>query len=130
MNISNRENVMKHKGTERPDTGVLLKNDLNGSYMCGQCGAVLFSSEHKYESGSGWPAFSDPAELEAVELTPDNSHGMSRTEVTCKACGGHLGHVFDVDKKTSESGKWFCINSASLDFESEDKQVQIKGDGS
>lgn len=121
---------MQRKATEYPGTGVLLENQAEGTYTCGQCGAVLFSSKDKYDSGSGWPAFSDVAKSDAVELTTDVSYGMVRTEANCKACGGHLGHVFDVGKNSSETGKWYCINSCSLDFESADKKTIIKGDGS
>ncbi len=119
---------MKRKATELPNTGVLLHNKEKGTYTCGQCGTVLFTSEKKYDSGSGWPAFSDAAGSDAVDLIPDNSHGMQRTEVVCKKCGGHLGHVFDVDTADSDTGKWYCINSASLDFTSDDKKTVIKGD--
>ena len=121
---------MQRKATEYPGTGVLIENKADGTYVCGQCGVELFLSDHKYDSGSGWPAFHDAANIEALEFKNDLSYGMVRTEVSCKACGGHLGHVFDVDKSNSETGKWYCINSCSLDFESADKRTRINGDGS
>lgn len=128
MNIS-RDEVMKQKGTEAPFSGVLNTNKIDGRYTCGQCGVDLFSSDTKYESGSGWPSFTDVVSEDAVELIQDTSHGMIRTEAVCKACGGHLGHVFD-DGPSEHTGKRYCINSASLDFKSTDKKTAIKGDGS
>ncbi len=111
-------NVLRQKGTEAPFTGKLLNEKGTGDFVCAACGAVLFTSNTKYESMvpglAGWPSFSDVAHGDAVELTPDNTFGMSRTEVTCKNCGGHLGHLFDDD--TSPSGQHYCINSTSLDF--------------
>ena len=111
--------VLREKGTEAPFTGKLLRNDKTGDYTCAACGAVLFKSDTKYDSSipglMGWPSFSDVAAGGAVELSDDNSLGMRRTEVTCKNCGSHLGHLFDDD--TSPTGQHYCINSASLDFE-------------
>ena len=124
--MGNRDSVMKEKGTEPPFSGILNDNKDSGKYLCGQCGALLFDSTTKYESGSGWPSFTDVAEQGAVDTIEDSSHGMVRTEVVCKSCGGHLGHVFD-DGPSDSTGLRYCINSASLDFHSEDGTV-IKGD--
>lgn len=110
--------ILREKGTETPFTGKFLHNDKTGDYTCAACGAVLFKSDAKYDSSipglMGWPSFADVAKSGAVELSDDNSLGMSRTEVTCKNCGSHLGHLFDDD--TSPSGQHYCINSAALDF--------------
>ncbi len=106
--------VLRRKGTERPFSGKYVDNKAKGMYTCAACGANLFSSDTKFESGSGWPSFSDVANKGNVNLHDDTSHGMHRIEVTCKNCGGHLGHVFD-DGPT-ETGKRYCINSASLCF--------------
>ncbi|MBI2583338.1 MAG: peptide-methionine (R)-S-oxide reductase MsrB [Candidatus Aenigmarchaeota archaeon] len=103
--------ILRKKGTEPPFTGKLLYNKDKGTYMCTGCGAELFSSEAKYDSGSGWPSFWK-AEGNSIELKEDRSHDMVRTEVLCKRCGGHLGHLFS-DKP---AGKRFCINSAALKF--------------
>ena len=107
-------NVLREKGTEMPFTGKLLHNKEKGSYTCAGCDAELFDSDAKFDSGTGWPSFDEPKNKENVELKKDFSHGMMRTEVICRKCGGHLGHVFD-DGPTS-TGKRFCINSCSLDF--------------
>jgi len=87
-------------------------------FKCAGCGAELFSSDTKFDSGSGWPSFTEPSVAEAVELRPDHSHGMSRTEVVCAACGGHLGHVFD-DGPRDAGGMRYCINSCALNLESD-----------
>jgi peptide-methionine (R)-S-oxide reductase len=111
--------VLREKGTEAPYSGKLLQNDKTGDYTCGACGAVLFKSDSKYESDvpglAGWPSFADVASSDAVELEADNSLGMSRTEVICKNCGSHLGHIFD--DASSPTGQHYCINSAALDFQ-------------
>lgn len=107
--------VLREKGTEPPFTGSLLNTKEDGTYVCGACGAELFSSDHKFDSGSGWPSFYDVSLLDAVELHRDSSHGIERTEVTCKNCGSHLGHVFD-DAYDQPTGKRYCINSVSLNF--------------
>lgn len=106
--------VLCEKGTEMPFTGELLHNKDKGTYACGACGAELFSSDTKFESGTGWPSFSDVKNSKAVTLKADNSHGMHRTEVLCSQCGGHLGHVFN--DGPSETGLRYCINSCALDF--------------
>ena len=111
--------VLREKGTERPFSGKLLHNKKSGVYRCGVCNAVLFTSDTKFDSGSGWPSFSDMAEKGAVTLSDDNSHGMHRVEATCTNCGSHLGHVFDYATQQS-TGQYFCINSVALKFEKKD----------
>jgi peptide-methionine (R)-S-oxide reductase len=111
--------VLREKGTEAPFSGDLLENKETGEYKCMVCGNVIFKSSAKYDSHTpgleGWPSFSEVADTGTVELVKDNSLGMERTEVVCKICGSHLGHVFDADD--SPSGKHFCINSCALDFD-------------
>lgn len=105
--------VLREKGTEAPFTGKLLQEKREGMYKCVACGNPLFSSDAKFDSGTGWPSF-DQALPGAVKFIDDNDHGMRRTEVVCAQCGGHLGHVFD-DGPT-QSGKRYCLNSVCLEF--------------
>jgi peptide-methionine (R)-S-oxide reductase len=107
--------VLRQAHTEPPFTGEYVNNHEDGSYRCAGCGAVLFASGAKFNSGTGWPSFDEPAVAEAVELRPDNSMFMRRTEVVCRRCGGHLGHVFPDGPTTT--GDRYCINSCSLTFE-------------
>ena len=107
--------VLREKGTERAFTGKYWDLKDAGTYRCAACGEPLFSSETKYDSGSGWPSFYAPADADSVGEIPDHSHGMIRTEVVCKKCDSHLGHVFPDGHP--ETGLRYCINSASLDFE-------------
>lgn len=107
--------IMREQGTEAPFTGKYVDNHETGMYECAACGHPLFSSDTKFESGSGWPSFDQPINREKVALVEDNSHFMKRTEVTCKNCGAHLGHVFpDGPKETT--GERYCINSCALEF--------------
>ncbi|MEY4744752.1 MAG: hypothetical protein RL272_697 [Candidatus Parcubacteria bacterium] len=105
--------ILREKGTEPPGTGEYYHSKEKGTYLCAACGQELFSSEAKYESGSGWPSFWEPVSGDMVETETDTSIGMQRVEVMCGRCGSHLGHVFD-DGPRETTGKRFCINSASL----------------
>lgn len=107
--------ITREKGTEAPFTGKYVNEHSKGVYKCSNCGLELFSSDTKFDSGTGWPSFDQPMNREHVELIADDSHGMHRTEVTCKRCGAHLGHVFDDGPETT--GQRYCINSCSLKLE-------------
>lgn len=108
--------ILREKGTETPFTGQLLHNDKTGDYTCAACGRVVFTSDTKFDSGSGWPSFYDVANTKAVKLVEDTSLGVHRVEVMCANCGSHLGHVFK-DAPDQPTGMRFCINSAALGFQ-------------
>ena len=107
--------VMRRAGTEPPFSGAYVYSKESGMYRCAACGAELFSSDAKFDSGTGWPSFTEPESMEAVELREDRSHGMVRTEVVCRRCGSHLGHVFD--DGPGPTGQRWCINSLALDLD-------------
>lgn len=110
------KHVLFAAGTEAPFSGALLRETRNGSFLCKNCGQELFKSDTKFDSGSGWPSFTEPVHREHVILRQDTAHGMVRTEVVCASCGAHLGHVFDDGPKQS-GGKRYCINSICLNFQ-------------
>ena len=108
--------VLRRKGTERAFTGQFWNVKDDGVYRCAGCGAELFASDTKFDSGTGWPSFTEPKVADAVEIREDRSWGMRRTEVVCRSCGGHLGHVFD-DGPSDAGGQRYCMNSCSLDLD-------------
>ena len=112
--------VTQEKATEPPFSGEYYRTTDDGMYCCIVCGAPLFPSDTKFESHSGWPSFYDAARNDAVKLTPDDSHGMHRTEVSCARCGAHLGHLFH-DAPDTPTGQRYCINSCSLSLEPDDR---------
>ncbi|MFX0045533.1 MAG: peptide-methionine (R)-S-oxide reductase MsrB [Candidatus Hermodarchaeota archaeon] len=112
--------ILRQCGTEPPFSGKYVNHKGNGIYVCAGCGNELFSSETKFDSRSGWPSFWEKLSEDSVEMRPDNSHGMRRTEVLCRNCGGHLGHVFD--DGPNPTGLRYCINSGALDFKGENER--------
>jgi peptide-methionine (R)-S-oxide reductase len=109
--------ILRQKGTEWAFSGKYWNHHEEGDYRCAGCGTPLFKSEQKFDSRCGWPSFYDALDPERVEFVRDTTHGMVRTEVVCKACGGHLGHIFE-DAPQTPTGQRYCINSASIDFHS------------
>ncbi len=113
-----RYSILREAATERPWSGALLDEKRSGVYTCGACGAELFRSDTKFDSGSGWPSFYESVNADAVTLVTDRTLGMTRTEVRCATCGSHLGHLFD-DAYQTPTGDRYCMNSLSLDFKEE-----------
>jgi peptide-methionine (R)-S-oxide reductase len=116
-----QKEVILNCGTEAPFSGALLHEKRDGTFKCANCGQVLFDSGTKFESGSGWPSFTEPKNAENVQLLEDSSHGMVRTEVRCGNCGAHLGHVFD-DGPADRGGLRYCVNSLSLSFDPDEER--------
>ncbi|MFT3697290.1 MAG: peptide-methionine (R)-S-oxide reductase MsrB [Kofleriaceae bacterium] len=116
--------VILHQGTERPFCGLLLDNKKPGTYVCRLCGLPLFSSNSKFESGTGWPSFFQPYDKAHVKELVDNSHGMRRVEIRCARCDAHLGHVFDDGPRPT--GLRYCLNSVSMDFVEDGQPIALK----
>lgn len=116
--------ILLNHGTEPPFCGTLLDNKQEGTYACRLCGLPLFSSEHKFESGTGWPSFFRPVKRENLEFVRDTSYGMIRTEIRCARCGGHQGHVFP--DGPPPTGERYCLNSASLEFFPAGEEIPLK----
>lgn len=113
--------ILREKGTEPAFSGKYYKNTESGVYLCATCGNEVFTSDAKYDSGSGWPSYYQPATPDSVSEEVDTSHGMNRTEIMCSKCGSHLGHVFD-DGPQEKTGKRYCINSVALDFKNKEEK--------
>jgi len=119
---SEEHHIIREKGTEAPFSGIYNDTKEKGVYRCKACRNTLFSSDAKFDSGSGWPSFYRPTSSNQIELRPDDRHGMKRTEVLCRKCGAHLGHMFDdLSQKNKSDDRRFCINSLSLDLEKDKK---------